>query len=225
MAQNFRRRITLLPNAFYNYQNSSEKFKEINLLEKADNDTLIKETINKVTPIKEKKINPLILDTPIIQKEQNKRRISIYSPLSFNEKSNIKNDNNEITNFNNGVSTDKNEEDFFSNFDLFSSGKSKKVMKSNKKREKEIEFCDGRNKIYKFGIYKDKNIFEEDKDNDIIIHNDKVGKYLNNNNDNESSDEEKIENDYKKCMNILNDGIEFYSNSKNCISRNINNNN
>ena len=222
MTQNFRRRITLQTNPFYEIQKlSKKKYKEIDFLEKADSDTFIKSTVNKVTPAKEKKINPLLLETPKIEQEK-QRRISIYSPLSFNQKSDVKNNNNEITNFTKEVYADI-DKDIFPNFDFFPLKKVKKTFESkesNKKTYKEIEFYDERNKKYEFGLFKDKNILEKD------FSNDKEGLFFNNCiNSEESTDEEKKKNDCKRCINILKEGIELYSNNPGCISRNINNNN
>lgn len=221
MAQNFRRRITLQTNPFYEFQKSSKKYKGIDFLEKADSDTFIKSTVNKVTPTKEKKINPLLLETPKIEQER-QRRISIYSPLSFNQKSDLKNDNNYITNFNNEAYADIDKDDVFPNFDFFPLKKVKKTLESNKinkKTYKEIEFYDERNKKYKYGLFKDNNIFDKD------FTDDKEGLYFNNRiNCGESTDDDKKENDCKRCINILKEGIEFFSNNPGYISRNINNN-
>ena len=221
MTQNFRRRITLQTNPFYEFQKSSKKYKEIDYLEKADSDTFIKSTVNKITPTREKKINPFLLETPKIEQEK-QRRISIYFPLSFNQKSDIKNNNYDITNVTNEVYADLDKDDGFLNFDFFPLKKVKKTLESNKinkKTYKEIEFYDERNKKYKFGLFKDNNIF--DKDFSV----EKEGLYFNNRiNCGESTDDDKKENDCKRCINILKDGIEFYSNNPGFISRNINNN-
>lgn len=228
MAQNFRRRITLIPNPLYNSQNSMKKFKEIDLLEKADNDTFNKSTINKITPIKEKSFDPSLLETPFIEKDKKKRRISIYSPLSFNIYSNLKStsifseikDNNnyienssnkKITNFSPGLFPEIDE--IFTNFEI-----SRKIKRIGIKQkiENDVTFVDEKNKKYIFTLYNDKNIFGED--NNII--NDDM-KYLNTHED-ENSDEEQIENDHLLSIKQLNEGIDYYSKFPNCISRHTN---
>ena len=235
MAQNFKRRITLLPDSYHKIQNSFEKFKEIDLSEKTDLDTFNKSTMNKKTPIKDKKIDPSLLETPFIEKKK-LRKISIYSPLSFNEMSNIrdtpistdedkiiskisKNENistKKVTKFNNQIS--ENEENipiFNSYFSVFSKRK-KIINENNKKAKKIIEFHDKDNKSYIFPLFYDKDIFE--KDNNIK---DNESKFLNHNDD-EISDEELINNDFNICLNQLNEAINYYSNYPYCISRNIN---
>ena len=235
MAQNFRRRITLLPNSFYNFQNSMKKYKEIDLIEKADNDTFNKSTINnKITPFKEKKLDPSLLETPIIEKDKKQRRISIYSPLSFNINSNFKStsisseikDNNnyientsklKITNFSPEFSPEI--DDIFTNFDKVQSSRKVKKIGIRQKVGKDIIFVDEKNEKYNFTLFNDKNIFGE---NNNIIDSDK--KYLNNTHDDENSDKEKIENSYQICLKQLNEEIKYYSKFPKWISRNINNN-
>ena len=233
MAQNFRRRISLLPNSNYNFQNSMKKNKEIDLIEKADNDTFNKSIINKITPIKEKRLDPSLLETPIIQKDKKQRRISIYSPLSFNIDSNlkstsisseIKNNNNcidnssniKITNFSPELSPDT--DDIFINFDICHPfRKIKKIGSMRKKVENDIIFIDEKNKKYNFELFHDKNIFG--KENNII---NRDIKCLNTHNDDDAnSDEEQIENDYQICLKQLSEGINYYSKFPNCISRNM----
>ena len=234
MAQNFRRRITLLPNSFYNFQNSMKKYKEIDLSDKADNDTFNKSIINKNTPIKEKKLDPSLLETPIMEKNKKQRRISIYSPLSFNTPSNVKctsisseiKDNNyvenssnlKITNFSPELSPDI--DDIFSNFNIQHSLRKIKKIGNRKNVGKDIIFVDEKSEKYNFILFNDKNIFGE---NNNIIDNDI--KFLNNSHDDENSDGEEIEKDYQLCLKQLNEGIDYFSKFPQCISRRINYNN
>ena len=225
MAQNFRRRISLLPDSFQKIQNSLKKFKEIDLSEKADSDTFNKSTIDTITPIKDKKIDPYLLETPLIDKKR-LRKISIYSPLSFTENSNL-NDNDcsyiqnlstkKVTNFNNEI-LENNEDILFINLYFSKYGKMKKLInnENNKKAEKKIEFHDRNYKKYIFPFFDDKDIFGNDniiKDNEM--------KCLNIQDD-ESSDEEQIQNDFNICLNQLDEAINYYSKYHDCISRNIN---
>ena len=230
MTQNFRRRITLLPNSFCDIQNSMKKFKEIDLIEKADNDTFNKSIVNKITPMKKKKLNSSLLDTPIIE-EKKERRISIYSPLSFKEDSSLKytpistqenDDYNKIdksseliiTNFSPTFSEEI--EEFFPNFNYnFLCKKLKKLIRSNKKSENEIIFIDGNNHQYQFELFDDQDVFGEDKnykDKEKRISNLKFQ-------DDENSDDEKIQNDYEICIKKLEEAIDYYSKNPNCISR------
>ena len=236
MAQNFKRRITLLPDSYHKIQSSFEKFKEIDLSEKTDLDTFNKSTMNKKTPIKDKKFDPSLLETPFIEKKK-LRKISIYSPLSFTENSNIKDTpistdeeiiiskntkkenlpTKKVTKFNNQIS--ENEEDIpIFNAYFFNFSKRKKLInENNKKATQIIEFHDKDNKSFTFPLFNDKHIFEQDniiKDNEM--------KFFNNNDD-EMSDEEQIHNDFNICLNQLDEAIYYYSNYPYCISRNINN--
>ena len=230
MTQNFRRRITLLPNSFCDIQNSMKKFKEIDLIEKADNDTFNKSIVNKITPMKKKKLNSSLLDTPIIE-EKKERRISIYSPLSFKEDSSLKytpistqenDDYNKIdksseliiTNFSPTFSEEI--EEFCPTFNYnFLCKKLKKLIRSNKKSENEIIFIDGNNHQYQFELFDDQDVFGEDKnykDKEKRISNLKFQ-------DDENSDDEKIQNDYEICIKKLEEAIDYYSKNPNCISR------
>ena len=181
-----------------------------------------KEKLKKEIEEKQKKLNYLEIYEKLKIEQERQRRISIYSPLSFNQKSDLKNDNNYITNFNNEAYADIDKDDVFPNFDFFPLKKVKKTLESNKinkKTYKEIEFYDERNKKYKYGLFKDNNIFDKD------FTDDKEGLYFNNRiNCGESTDDDKKENDCKRCINILKEGIEFFSNNPGYISRNINNN-
>ena len=229
MAQNFRRRINLFPNSFYNIQNTMTKFKEMDLVVKADNDTFNKSNINEITPIKIKKLDPSLLDSPIIEKKK-ERRISIHSPLYFNEDSSLKtspistqeNDDNhyieksselKITNFSPTFSEEI--EDFFPNFNThFICKKIKKLIKSNKKSDNGIIFIDENNQRYQFELFDDQDIFGEDNDCED------EGRIINLNiHDDENSDDEKIQHDYEICLNKLEEAIDYYSKNPNCISR------
>ena len=211
MAQNFRGIITQLPNSFSNFQNSMEQFKEITLSEKADNDTFNKSIINKITPIKEeKKLEPSLLETPFIEKDKKQRRISIYSPLPFkipsNIESSVKNSSNlKITNFNPELSPEI--DDILSNFYIQHSLKKMKKIGTRKKVGKDIIFSDEKNEKHNFTLFNDKIIFGEN--NNIII--DNAIKYLNNTNDDESRDGEKIENDHQKCLKRISESKDYFS--------------
>ena len=230
MTQNFRRRITLLPNSFCDIQNSMKKFKEIDLIEKADNDTFNKSIVNKITPMKKKKLTSSLLDTPIIE-EKKERRISIYSPLSFKEDSSLKytpistqenDDYNKIdksseliiTNFSPTFSEEI--EEFCPNFNYnFLCKKLKKLIRSNKKSENEIIFIDGNNQQYQFELFDDQDVFGQDKnykDKEKRISSLKFQ-------DDENSDDETIQNDYEICIKNLEEAIDYYSKNPNCISR------
>ena len=231
MAKNFKRRITLLPDSYYYFQDSIKKYKEIDLSEKADNDTFNKSIINKITPTKEKKLDPSLLETPIIEKDKKLRRISIYSPLSFNTPSNLKStsisseikDNKNyaenssilITNFCPELSPET--DDIFSNIDMQYPLRKIKKIGNRKKAGKDIIFIDEKSEKYNFTLFNDKNIFGE---NNNIIDNDI--KYLNNTHDDENSDGEQIENDYQTCLKQLREGIDYFSKFPQCLSRRIN---
>ena len=230
MAQNFRGIITQLPNSFSNFQNSMEQFKEIALSEKADNDTFNKSIINKITPTKEKKLDPSLLETPIIEKDKKLRRISIYSPLSFNtpsylkstsisseikDNNNVEKSSNLITNFCPELSPEI--DDIFSNCDIQHPLRKIKKIGTRKKVGKDIIFVDEKSEKYNFTLFNDKNIFGE---NNNIIDNDI--KYLNNTHDDENSDGEQIENDYQTCLKQLREGIDYFSKFPQCLSRRIN---
>ena len=230
MAKNFKRRITLLPDSYYYFKDSIKKYKEIDLSEKADNDTFNKSIINKITPTKEKKLDPSLLETPIIEKDKQLRRISIYSPLSFNtpsylkstsisseikDNNNVEKSSNLITNFCPELSPEI--DDIFSNCDIQHPLRKIKKIGTRKKVGKDIIFVDEKSEKYNFTLFNDKNIFGE---NNNIIDNDI--KYLNNTHDDENSDGEQIENDYQTCLKQLREGIDYFSKFPQCLSRRIN---
>ena len=177
MTQNFKRRITLLPNSKDSIQNSLKKFKDIDLEEKADNDTFNKTLISKNTPKKEKKINPYLLETPKIEKSK-ERRISIYSPLSFGENSfmednpisnekisihkNFEKNSSEkkVTNFNYHI-TENQEIDIQNINTCFSMNKIKKLNKNNRKFENVIVFNNDNYQKYIFPLFNDNDIYRE----------------------------------------------------------------
>ena len=177
MTQNFKRRITLLPNSKDSIQNSLKKFKDIDLEEKADNDTFNKTLISKNTPKKEKKINPYLLETPKIEKSK-ERRISIYSPLSFGENSfmednpisnekisihkNFEKNSSEkkVTNFNYHI-TENQEIDIQNINTCFSMNKIKKLNKNNRKFENVIVFNNDKYQKYIFPLFNDNDIYRE----------------------------------------------------------------
>jgi hypothetical protein len=230
MAKNFKRRITLLPDSYYYFKDSIKKYKEIDLSEKADNDTFNKSIIKRITPIKEKKLDPSLLETPIIEKDKKLRRISIYSPLSFNtpsylkstsisseikDNNNVEKSSNLITNFCPELSPEI--DDIFSNCDIQHPLRKIKKIGTRKKVGKDIIFVDEKSEKYNFTLFNDKNIFGE---NNNIIDNDI--KYLNNTHDDENSDGEQIENDYQTCLKQLREGIDYFSKFPQCLSRRIN---
>lgn len=227
MAQNYKRRITLFPDSIQKIENSFKKFKDFDLSEKTDSDTFNKSTINTITPLKEKKLDPSLLDTPIIEKKV-LRKISIYSPLSFNENSNYKDSSitsegksfssyrenistKKVSNFNNIIEEIN---DDIPNFKTCFGKIKKLICENNKKAENMIEFYDKDNKLYKFPLFYDKNIFVEDnllKDHEIKnIH------------DDESSDEEKIKNDFEICINQLDKAMHYYANYPYSTTKNVN---
>ena len=192
--------------------------------------------MNKKTPIKEKKIDPYLLETPFIEKKK-LRKISIYSPLSFSENSNLKNTpistdeeiiiskkskisnlpTKKVTRFNNQICEIEEDIPFFNIYFSVFSKRKKLINDNNIKTKSNIEFHDKDNKSYKFPLFNDKDIFEQDniiKDNEM--------KFFNNNDD-ENSDEEQIHNDFNICLNQLDEAMNYYSNYPYCISRSINN--
>lgn len=242
MAQNFKRRVTLLPSSLYNIQNSIKKFKDVDIIEKADNDTFNKSIICKKTPIKEKKLDPSLLETPIMEKTR-LRRISIYSPLSFSEKTYInetpetsedkyfynkiknisskdKSTRKKITNFTHETFQESDDDDIFDLNICLSFSKRKKINNNeNKKINKLIVFNDDNFDQYIFPLFNDKDIFEELKDN---INNNKNKKECLHMNNDETSDEEQIQHDNNVCLKHLEEAIDFYTNCPNCISSYVN---
>ena len=235
MAQNFKRRIALLPNPLTNNENSFKKLKAIDLEEKADNDTFNKSIINKITPKKEKKFEPSLLDTPIIEKKRD-RRISIYSPLSFRESLSPKDipcilDENyffqnyeissemkdsstkKITNFSHQIDDDNNSSSSFNDFFCYSLKKIKKKSK-NKIPKDTITFVDDNNKKYNFHLYDDKNIFNGDHFMNEININYNEHEILDDDDDDENRSFNK-----NNILKELNNAIYYYSKNPSCISR------
>ena len=253
MAQNFKRRITLLPNSLNQIQNSIKKFKDIDdITEKADNDTFNKSIIYEKTPIKEKKLNPSLLETPVMEKNL-KRKISINSPLSFSEKfsmdemqtqsgevffnKNIEKtiDNStrkKISNFSHQSFQESDDEDNFGedyepDFNLyFNFGKRKKGININhNKINNVIIFNDNNYNKYIFALFNDNDLFEKgfNVNNNYKDNKEiKLEKFLLNIHDDENSDEEQIQQGYNICFKQLDEAINYYSNNPNYISRNIN---
>jgi hypothetical protein len=245
MAQNFKRRITLLPNYFNQIQNSIEKCKDIDITEKADKDTFNKTITYNNTPVKEKKLDPSLLETPVMEKR--KRKISIYSPLSFSEKfcmdgkqtesgeiflnknadKNLDNPTRKkITNFIQQPFQESDDDDN-DNGDILkfntwlSISKKKKKNIDNKKINNVIIFKDDNYGNYFFALFNDEDIIEKD------IHNSNF-KYFNKErmqqkiHDDENSDEEQIQEGCNICFKQLDEAINYYSNYPNCISRFVN---
>jgi hypothetical protein len=245
MAQNFKRRITLLPNYFNQIQNSIEKFKDNDITEKADKDTFNKTITYNNTPVKEKRLDPSLLETPVMEKR--KRRISIYSPLSFSEKfcvddkqtesgesflnknveKNLDNSTRKkITNFIHQPFQESDDDDI-DNDDILKFNtwlpisKKKKKNIHNKNINNVIIFKDDNNNNYFFALFNDEEILEKD------IHN-KNFKYFNKErmqlkiHDVENSDEEQIQEGCNMCFKQLDEAINYYSNYPNCISRFVN---
>ena len=224
MAQNFRRRITLLPNSFGKNLNSAKNYKEIDLEEKADEDTFNKSTNNKFTPKKKTKSNDSLLESPIIERDKRLRRISIHSPISFNDNSLLKNSpNNFGTNFFNdfdnfclGSFLDKNISNFKCHFspencwDSPNFDSLEKIKKSNNKENKTVEktiiLNDDENNNYLFSVYNDRDIYG----NNYIIDQDNA-MMRTNFNDNYNSDEENIKNGQEMCLSELKEAIYNYS--------------
>ena len=253
MAQNFKRRITLLPNSSNQIQNSIKKFKDIDdIAEIADNDTFNKTIIYEKTPIKEKKLNPSLLETPVIEKKR-KRKISIYSPLSFSEiysmdenktqsgeiffNKNIENtiDNStrkKISNFSHqSLQESDNEDDIDDDYEpdfniYFPVGKRKKTENIHKKINDVIIFNDDNCNKYFFPLFNDKEIFGKANNNNYKDNSDnkdiKHEKFLLNIHDDENSNNEQIQQGCNICLKQLDEAINYYSNCPKCISRNIN---
>ena len=221
MAKNFKRRITLLPDSFYKFENSLNKFTETTLIEKADNDTFNKLNINKdiSTPKKEKTLNSSILNTPSIKKSR-QRKISIYSPLCFNENSVINNNsilsgekilNNDstekkVTKFNYQISQDQ--DIYIQSFNAtFSMNKIRKGLNKPKNKFRNIiVFNDENDKKYFFPLFDDTQIYG--KINDINQNNNKVislTKYKE-----DDSDNEQIKEEHNICLNQLKEVFNCY---------------
>ena len=229
MAKNFKRRITLLPDSYYKIENSLKKFTETTLIEKADNDTFNKLNINKdiSTPKKEKTLNSSILNTPSIKKSR-QRKISIYSPLCFNEISVINNNsifsedkilNNDstekkVTKFNCPISLDQ--DTYIQSFNnTFSMNKIKKLNKSKNKFGNIIVLNDENDKKYLFPLFDDRQIYG--KNNDINDDNQMVSfiKYKEDNSDNEQ-----IKEDHNICLTQLKEAFKYYSDDHYCAQKN-----
>lgn len=243
MAQNFKRRVTLLPSSLYDIQNSIKKFKDADIIEKADKNTFNKSIISKKTPIKEKKLDPSLLETPIMEKTR-LRRISIYSPLSFSERTYVnetpgtsedkyfynkiknisskdKSTRKKITNFTQETFQERDDDDIFDFNICLSFSKRKKLNNNdNKKINKLIVFNDDNYDNYIFPLFNDKDIFEELKGN-INSNNINKKECLHINGD-ETSDEEQIQHDRNVSLKHLKEAINFYTNCPNCISRYVN---
>jgi hypothetical protein len=230
MAKNFKRRITLLPDSYYKIENSLKKFTETTLIEKADNDTFNKLNINKdiSTPKKEKTLNSSILNTPSIKKSR-QRKISIYSPLCFNENSVI-NDNSifsedkthnndstekKVTKFNCPLSLDQ--EIYIQNFNgTFSMNKIKKINKPKNKFGNIIVFNDENDKKYLFPLFDDRQIY--DKNNDINHDNNQMISLIKYNEDN--SDNEQIKKENNIYLSQLKEAFKCYSDNHYCVQKN-----
>ena len=224
MTQNFRRRITLLPDTLGKILNSNKKYKEIDLEEKADEDTFNKSTMNIVTPKKINKLDLSLLETPIIEKEKRLRRISVHSPLNFNENSSLKksphsfveqNFFNGFYNFSFGDFLDKNvsnfqcqflPEKFLDNPNFDSLQKRKGVNNNNKIPERAIILNDKDNNNYLHSVYNDREIYGK---NNIIDQDNAIMK--SNFEDNDNSDEEHVQNGQNLCLKNLKEAIYNYS--------------
>ncbi len=230
MAKNFKRRITLLPDSYYKIENSLKKFTETTLIEKADNDTFNKLNINKdiSTPKKEKTLNSSILKSPSIKKSR-QRKISIYSPLCFNENSVIKNNsifsedkilNNDstekkVTKFNYPISLDQ--EIYSQSFNTtFSMNKIKRINKPKNKLENIIMFNDENDKKYLFPLFDDKQIYG--KNNDINNDNNQIISLINYKEDISDNEQTKEENNI--CLTQLKEAINFYSDNHYYVQKN-----
>ena len=230
MAKNFKRRITLLPDSYYKIENSLKKFTESTLIEKADNDTFNKLNINKdiSTPKKEKTLNSSILNTPSIKKSR-QRKISIYSPLCFNENSVI-NDNSifsevkilnndstekKVTKFNYPLSLDQdiNIQSFNTNFSM---NKIKKINKPKNKFGNIIVFNDENDKKYLFPLFDDKQIYG--KNNDINQVNNQMISLIKYKEDNSNNEQIKEENNI--CLTQLKEAFNCYSDNHYCVQKN-----
>lgn len=245
MAQNFKRRITLLPNNFNQIQDSIKKFKDIDITEKADKDTFNKTIMYNNTPVKEKKLDPSLLETPIMEKR--KRKISIYSPLSFSENfcedelqtqsgENFLNKNIEkiidnstrkkITNFTQQPFQESDDEyndnDDISKFNTWLPiNKKKKKNINNKYISNVIIFKDDNYNNYFFALFNDEDMLEKDINNKNFKNFNKEGMPLKFNDD-ENSDKEQIQEGCNICLKQLDEAINYYSNYPNCISRFVN---
>ena len=230
MAKNFKRRITLLPDSYYKIENSLKKFTETTLIEKADNDTFNKLNINKdiSTPKKEKTLNSSILKSPSIKKSR-QRKISIYSPLCFNEISVIKNNsifsedkilNNDstekkVTKFNYPISLDQ--EIYSQSFNTtFSMNKIKRINKPKNKLGNIIMFNDENDKKYLFPLFEDKQIYG--KNNDINNDNNQIISLINYKEDISDNEQTKEENNI--CLTQLKEAIKFYSDNHYYVKKN-----
>ena len=224
MTQNFRRRITLLPDTLGKILNSNKKCKEIDLEEKADEDTFNKSTMNIVTPKKINKLDLSLLETPIIEKEKRLRRISVHSPLNFNENSSLNKSPNSFVdqnfyngfyNFSFGDFLDKNvsnfqcqfsPEKFLDNPNFDSLQKRKGVNNNNKIPERAIILNDKDNNNYLHSVYNDREIYGK---NNIIDQDNAIMK--SNFEDNDNSDEEHVQNGQNLCLKNLKEAIYNYS--------------
>ena len=230
MSKNFKRRITLLPDSFYKIENSLKKYAETTLIEKADNDTFNKTNINKdiSTPKKEKTLNSSILNTPSIKKSR-PRKISIYSPLSFNDNSFINDSsifnedkilNNDstgkkVTNFNYQISQEQ--EAYIQSFNsTFSMNKIKKINKSNNKFGNVIVFNDENDKKYLFPLFEDRQIYG--KSNTINHDNNQMESSIKYKEDN--SDNEQLKEDYNIYLTQLKEAFKCYSDNHYCLQKN-----
>ena len=220
MAQNFKRRITLIPDSFSKFQNSLNKTKELDLTEKADIDTFNKAIIYKNTPKKDKKVKQSLLDTPSIEKKKF-RKISIYSPISFGDISTPLSKKT-ISDFNSQLFSEEETDNItninnISNKSFFPCGKFKKLSQGNKSKnifKKSITLNNGNNKKYSFSFYYDFDIYGHNdiiKKNNISINN-------NINSSGENSDNEEIQKKHNLCVNELDKAINYINNNRNYFS-------
>lgn len=122
MAQNFKRRYCLLPSSKLEYGKSND-YSNNNLESSSYKEMENKSTFNKKisikgTPNKPKKVKESLLNTPIIIKDD-KRRITVHSPLSFEEcvltQDSYYSNTNTINNFNFNEENKKFSFDFLDN--------------------------------------------------------------------------------------------------------------